>query len=50
MKDLKAYAPKVKQKCGLLGHDIDYPSIQKALKDSSIDYEVGPDNVWQQKI
>lgn len=50
MKDLTAYAPKVKQKCGLLGHDIDYPSIQKALKDFSIDYEVGPDNVWQQKV
>lgn len=49
MKDLTAYAPKVKQKCGLLGHDIDYPSIQKALKDFSIDYDVGPDNVWQQK-
>lgn len=48
-KDILAYRPLVKTSTGLLGHDIDYPSIQKALTNLNINYDVCPDNVWQQR-
>lgn len=48
-KDILAYKPLTKTPKGLLGHDIDYPSIQKALENLNIDYDVCPDNVWQQR-
>lgn len=48
-KDIVAYMPLVKNSNGLLGHDIDYPSIQQALSDLGIDYDVCPDNVWQRR-
>ncbi len=50
VKDINAYSPLVTNKNGLTGHDIDFPAVQEALKICGIDYEVGPDNVWQQKI
>lgn len=46
MKDINAYSPKLNDTKGLLGHDIDFPAIQTALDNLSIDYGVGPDNVW----
>jgi predicted O-methyltransferase YrrM len=49
LKDIEAYRKIVKTTQGVLGHDIDYPSIQEALKISNIEYDVCPDNVWQQK-
>lgn len=48
-RDILAYKSLVKTSNGLLGHDIDYPSIQKALKNLDIEYDVCPDNVWQQR-
>lgn len=48
-KDIVAYKDLVKTANGLLGHDIDYPSIQKALNNLNIEYDVCPDNVWQQR-
>ena len=48
--DILAYRPLLKTPEGLTGHDIDYPSIQQALKNLTIDYAVGPDNVWNQKL
>jgi predicted O-methyltransferase YrrM len=50
IKDLESYRPLVKTPDGLLGHDIDYPSIQEALAESKIEIDVCPDNVWRQKI
>jgi len=45
-KDILAYQKLLKNKFGLTGHDIDYPSIQEALSELGISYNVGPDNVW----
>ena len=50
LKDIESYRALVKSPGGLLGHDIDYPSIQEALAESKIDVDVCPDNVWRQKI
>ena len=30
----------------MIGHDINYPSVDRAVKDTIGFYEVGPDNVW----
>lgn len=49
VKDINAYSPLLMHKNGLTGHDIDFPAVQEALKICNIDYNVGPDNVWQQK-
>jgi hypothetical protein len=50
VRDINAYQPILNNKQGLTGHDIDFPAIQEALKICEIDFEVGPDNVWQQKL
>ena len=49
VKDIKAYSPLLKTKTGLTGHDIDFPAVQAGLTQCDIEFEVGPDNVWQQK-
>lgn len=49
IKDVEAYQPLCKTPQGLTGHDVDYPSIQKALSELNINYDVCPDNVWKQK-
>jgi len=49
IKDINAYMPLVKTVEGLLGHDIDYPSIQEALAELKINVDICPDNVWQRK-
>lgn len=46
IKDITEYRKILKDDKGLTGHDIDYPSIQSALSDLGIDYNVCPDNVW----
>jgi hypothetical protein len=46
IKDITEYRKILKDDRGLTGHDIDYPSIQSALSDLGINYDVGPDNVW----
>lgn len=45
-KDLIAWIPKLKDEGWMIGHDIDYPSVDAAVKDVIGFYEVGPDNVW----
>ena len=45
-KDINAYKPLLNSNQGLIGHDIDFPAIQTALKNLNIEFEVGPDNVW----
>jgi len=47
--DINAYRPLLNTIQGLTGHDIDYPSIQHALANLQINYDVGPDNVWVAK-
>jgi cephalosporin hydroxylase len=50
VRDINAFSPLIRNKIGLTGHDIDFPAVQEALNICKIEYEVGPDNVWQQKI
>lgn len=45
-KDILAWTPKLKKDGWMIGHDIDYPSVSQAVKDTIGFYEVGPDNVW----
>jgi len=45
-KDINAYKPLLNSSQGLMGHDIDFPAIQLALKNLNIEFEVAPDNVW----
>jgi hypothetical protein len=45
-KDLTAWLPKLKDNGWMIGHDIDYPSVEQAVLDVVGFYEVGPDNVW----
>jgi predicted O-methyltransferase YrrM len=44
--DIKAYKPKVKPGGILSGHDIDYPGVNKAVKEQIRKFSVGPNNVW----
>jgi predicted O-methyltransferase YrrM len=46
VKDIEAWTPKLKPGGWMIGHDIDYPSVDRAVKDTIGFYEVGPDNVW----
>lgn len=50
VKDINAYSPLLKTKAGLTGHDIDFPAVQAGLTQCNIEFEVGPDNVWQQRF
>ena len=45
-KDLLAWIPKLKDDAWMIGHDINYPSVEAAVKEICGEYEVGPDNVW----
>jgi predicted O-methyltransferase YrrM len=49
VKDIVAWTPKLKPGGWMIGHDIDYPSVDRAIKDTIGFYEVGPDNVWVAK-
>jgi predicted O-methyltransferase YrrM len=48
-KDIIAYTPKLKKNGLLTGHDIDYPGVNKAIKEMIKDFDVGPNNVWIKK-
>jgi len=48
-KDIIAYTPKLKKNGLLAGHDIDYPGVNKAVKEMIKDFDVGPNNVWIKK-
>jgi len=45
-KDIIAYTPQVKQNGLLTGHDIDYPGVNKAVRELVKKFDVGPNNVW----
>lgn len=45
-RDLLAWIPKLKENGWMIGHDINYPSVETAVKEVIGEYEVGPDNVW----
>lgn len=44
--DILAWSLKIKSNGWMIGHDIDYPSVEKAVLNTIGFYEVGPDNVW----
>lgn len=48
-KDIIAYTPKLKKNGLLTGHDIDYPGVNKAVKEMIKDFDVGPNYVWIKK-
>jgi hypothetical protein len=45
-RDIMSWIPKLKPNGWMIGHDIDYPSVEKAVIETIGYYEVGPDNVW----
>jgi len=45
-RDIRAYKNKIKSGGLLTGHDIDYPGVNKAVKESIQNFDVGPNNVW----
>ena len=48
--DIKAYTPKVKPSGILSGHDIDFPGVNRAVRELVKTYDVGPNNVWFKTI
>ena len=48
-KDIEKYTPKLKETGMLTGHDIDYPGVNKAVKETIKDFDVGPNFVWIKK-
>jgi predicted O-methyltransferase YrrM len=44
--DLRAWMPKVKKGGWFIGHDINWPSVEKAVAEVLPDYFIGPDNCW----
>jgi len=44
--DILAYKDKVNKNGILSGHDIDYPGVNKAVREEIVTYDVGPNNVW----
>lgn len=45
-KDIVKYSPKLKPTGLLTGHDIDYPGVNRAVKELVKTFDVGPNNVW----
>jgi len=45
-RDIRAYKNKIKEGGLLTGHDIDYPGVNKAVKELIGTFDVGPNNVW----
>ena len=48
-KDIIAYKHKIKEGGLLTGHDIDYPGVNRAVKELICMFDVGPNNVWVAK-
>lgn len=46
LSDVRAWAPKVVVGGWIMGHDEQWPSVQRALKQLFPSWEVHPDNVW----
>ena len=45
-KDIVAYKNKINKDGLLTGHDIDYPGVNRAVKELICTFDVGPNNVW----
>lgn len=45
-RDIVAWTPKIKPGGWLLGHDINFPAVNSAVRDTLKHFEVGSDNVW----
>lgn len=45
-RDILAWTPKIKLSGWLLGHDINFPAVNSAVRDTLGHFEVGSDNVW----
>ena len=45
-KDIRNWRSKLASRGWLIGHDIDWPSVQLALEAENVSHETGPDNVW----
>jgi predicted O-methyltransferase YrrM len=48
-RDIIAYTPKLKTTGLLTGHDIDYPGVNKAVKELIKEFDIGPNSVWVKK-
>ena len=48
-RDIIAYTPKLKTTGLLTGHDIDYPGVNKAVKELIKEFDIGPNFVWVKK-
>lgn len=46
IEDVKAWRPKIRKGGVLIGHDQQWPSVQRALKSLFPSWEVNDDNVW----
>jgi predicted O-methyltransferase YrrM len=45
-RDIKAWAPKVRSRGFITGHDIDWPTVRAVVEKRFPKYQTGPDNVW----
>lgn len=46
VKDFQAWTPKIRPGGWLIGHDINFPAVNRAIRDCLPHFEVGSDNVW----
>jgi predicted O-methyltransferase YrrM len=46
LSDIKNWGPKIRKGGFIMGHDIDWPPVQKAVTKALKQYQFGPDNVW----
>jgi predicted O-methyltransferase YrrM len=46
VRDIEAWKPKLKSTGWLIGHDINFPAVNRAVTEKLKTFKVGPDNVW----
>jgi predicted O-methyltransferase YrrM len=44
--DIDAYLPKIREGGVMSGHDINWPTVQRAVEQRFLTYATAPDNVW----
>jgi predicted O-methyltransferase YrrM len=44
--DIDDYLPKIRKGGVICGHDINWPTVERAVRQRFAAYETGPDNVW----
>lgn len=45
--DINAWQPKLKNGGTMMGHDIDFPTVEGAVREFYGEYEILPDDVWR---